>query len=74
MVLVYYLAISPWMLIYSVSFAEKQKEEPMKQQSLGNFGKNLGVETSFLLERYDDCTSFDRLIFFICCWWMAVGI
>ncbi|KAG0570326.1 hypothetical protein KC19_6G154300 [Ceratodon purpureus] len=31
--------------------AEKEKEEPMKQQKLGKFGKNPGVETSFLPDR-----------------------
>lgn len=40
---------------------EKQKGEPLKQQKLGKFGKDPNVETSFLPDRYCDCTFFPQL-------------
>lgn len=56
---------------YPLYFAEKRKEEPVKQQKLGKFGKNPGVETSFLPDRYDDCTSPNHLTFITCSWYLV---
>jgi len=55
-------------------YSEKQKEEPKKPQKLGKFGKDPGVETGFLPDRYDYCTSPYYLTLCTCSWWMRVGI
>lgn len=64
----------PWMLIFSLHLAEKEKEEFKKPQKLGKFGKDPGVETSFLPDRYDYCTSLHHLTFITSSWWMRAGM
>lgn len=51
----------PSMNLDITTIAEKQKGEPLKQQKLGKFGKDPNVETSFLPDRYCDCTFFPQL-------------
>jgi hypothetical protein len=46
-----------FLTLFSISVAERQREESRKQQKLGKFGKDPGVETSFLPDRYGDCAS-----------------
>lgn len=53
----------------ALCISDKQNEEPKKPQKLGKFGKDPGVETSFLPDRYDYCTCPHHLTFM----WMRVG-
>lgn len=46
-----------FLTLFLTSVAERQREESRKQQKLGKFGKDPGVETSFLPDRYGDCAS-----------------
>lgn len=45
----------------------------MQQQKLGKFGKNPGVETSFLPDRYDGYTCHSNRFFFVDEGWYLVS-